>query len=546
VKTGRTGEQLLGILWAGAVTLPFLPQAYRAFAPLQDLMLVAGGSLVCLLTACRTSSGGAKGAPGWPLWGAAAAVFLMIVAPWPGAASPARHLSEAIRLGALCGIALTLPLLIGAESRRFLLRAWLVIGWLQAALVFLQLGGLDPFAAFVGPALVWRVYGTLGNPNLVAVLLLPLAVLSLDHTLLAKRRHRLLSVVILSLALCATGSRLATLLLVLGLGLAMGHLHLAAATTKARGRPMLWAGLLLLLGAAMSAAFLMGKNFNSPWGRLFFWRAALLLFYRQPLQGHGLGHFQGAYPQAAGEIAAPGAAPLALPVHAHNDWLEYAVEGGAASFLLVASIVAALWAGWQTPDKRPLVLALGLMFLAACWYSPLHTAPTALLFWTLFGLVAAVQGEGTKRRIPRLLPAGLCLIMLLGVGPMAKGVYGHLLAGRAEAAYAQGAIKEGVGLWARAVQLAPGEGAFVYGWAWGLARTGEEGKALGLAQDAAHIHANFDLYLLQITLLARQRRLAEARAHLTWLTTVFPDLQEAQLLLPALEVRPQHLSGGVL
>lgn len=544
MKTGGTGEQFLFVLWAGAVTLPFLPQAYRAFAPLQDLMLVAGGGLVCLLAACRTSSGVAKGAPGWPLWGAAAAVFLMIVAPWLWAASPARHLSEAIRLGALLSIALTLPSLIRPESRRFLLRAWLVIGWLQAALVFLQLGGLDPFAAFVGTAPVWRVYGTLGNPNLVAILLLPLAVLSLDHTILADRRHRVLSVVILSLALCATGSRLATLLLVLGL--AMGHLHLTIPTTKTEERrPMPWVGLLLLLGAALFSAFLMGKNFNSPWGRLFFWRAALLLFSRQPLQGHGLGHFQGAYPQAAGEIAAPGAAPFALPVHAHNDWLEYAVEGGAASLLLVASILAALCPGWRNPDNRSLVLALGLMFLAACWYSPLHAAPTALLFWTLFSLVATDQG-GQKRKISRILPTGLCLIMLFGVGQMANGVRGHWLAGQAEAAYLRGAIKEGEGLWAQAVRLNPGEGAFVYGWAWGLARTGEASKARRLALCATQIYANFDLYLLQISLLARQGRVEEARVQLTWLATAFPDLQQAQHLLSELEERQQLLSDGSL
>ncbi|PLX47503.1 MAG: hypothetical protein C0613_13865 [Desulfobulbaceae bacterium] len=304
---------------------------------------------------------------------------------------------------------------------------------------------------------------------------------------------------------------------------------------------MLWAGLLLLLIAAISAAFLMGKNFNSPWGRLFFWRATLLLFCRHPLQGHGLGHFQGAYPLAAGEIAAPGAAPLALPLHAHNDWLEYAVEGGAASLLLVATLLAALWTGRRVPAKRHLVLALGLMFLAACWYSPLHAAPTALLFWTLFALVAAGP-DGANRRISRLLPAGLCLIMLWGVGQMTARVHGHQLAGRAEAAYAHGAIKEGVGLWARAVRLAPGEGAFAYGWAWGLARIGEEETALRLARDAALIHANFDLYLLRITLLARQGRLADARAQLTWLTTLFPDLPEAQQLLSELEARP---GGGV-
>lgn len=105
-------------------------------------------------------------------------------------------------------------------------------------------------------------------------------------------------------------------------------------------RKKLALGLLML---PVLAAFLGGdplwRKVRDPEPLLYrdqMWRSSIALWRAEPWFGHGLGTFQLAYPAAAtfdtGELVD----------HAHNDWLEWGVEGGAV--LMAAMLAGYLYA----------------------------------------------------------------------------------------------------------------------------------------------------------------------------------------------------------
>ena len=108
----------------------------------------------------------------------------------------------------------------------------------------------------------------------------------------------------------------------------------------------------------------------------------------RPWMGFGLGTFDSAYPAYA-------SFDVGLTVnHAHNDWLEWAAEGGIPLFVLIAFI--ALWsarAAWRAP------WAAGVMavFLHSLVDYPLQKA--AILAW-LFVLLGAAEAARRDRKLP--------------------------------------------------------------------------------------------------------------------------------------------------
>ena len=115
--------------------------------------------------------------------------------------------------------------------------------------------------------------------------------------------------------------------------------------------------------------------------------SSLQMVRDRPWIGFGLGTFESAYPAYALFDAG-------LTVnHAHNDWLEWAADGGIPLFLLLASI--AMWsarAAWRSP------WALGILavFLHAAVDFPLHKPAISACLWILLGALAA---KNSPRRL---------------------------------------------------------------------------------------------------------------------------------------------------
>lgn len=152
----------------------------------------------------------------------------------------------------------------------------------------------------------------------------------------------------------AIGGALA--LVALGLVFSYSRMGLAAASAAGVGVVLIdlkrstgrgrWAAILLLAAAGLLAASLAGWNRIASdlsrqmtpisWeeGRLLVWRDSVSIVRDHPLTGAGLGTFRDVYPA----YRSPGI--VTYYDHAHNDWIELAVETGAAGSLLALAILA--------------------------------------------------------------------------------------------------------------------------------------------------------------------------------------------------------------
>jgi O-antigen ligase len=112
--------------------------------------------------------------------------------------------------------------------------------------------------------------------------------------------------------------------------------------------------------------------------------SALRMVGERPLLGFGLGTFQTAYPRFATFDAGR------YVNHAHNDWIEWAAEGGIA---LPVSL-AAVWAIalWQA-RTRPWALGIQFVFLHALVDYPLQRAGMAAWVWVFASLPPPTQNN---------------------------------------------------------------------------------------------------------------------------------------------------------
>ena len=134
-------------------------------------------------------------------------------------------------------------------------------------------------------------------------------------------------------------------------------------------------------------------------GRLPIWRAGMAMVADQPLLGHGWGTF-------AGLFDAYRPAPTGLTYHhAHNEYLQVAIEAGIPGLLLVGGLVVtfarrltALLASPLRSRHRRLVVGLGVGMVAVLLHSitdfGLRTPGIAITFAVACAMFAAIPGPG--------------------------------------------------------------------------------------------------------------------------------------------------------
>lgn len=249
----------------------------------------------------------------------------------------------------------------------------------------------------------FRSPGTFGNPNWAASFLLPLAPISISLVGITDNRREKLALNILTIIIIIgtlfTLSKAGSLALVGGI--IIFFLLDQRRDPKAR--------LLILLAVIVSAvavilfAGIKDYFYTFPWiqGRLFLWKAAVILIADHPFSGVGLGGFLPSYPIAAARLINGDPTvfmPLGTINFVHNDPLQIAVEGGlptAILYLLFVTLVI------YTAYIRKEVISLGIgaaiaaMFIYGFADSPLQLPATFMLFWFLIGLVMAGKEDTT-------------------------------------------------------------------------------------------------------------------------------------------------------
>ncbi len=314
-------------------------------------------------------------APGWPwlAWLAAIAVSA-VAAPY-------------VSLEALLLAILPVPLYTIPVAAERIGRAVLGGAAIQSAVAVLQFCGLDPLRApgwraenFANPRM--RVYGTLGNPDFVAAFLC--ATLPLWAGLKTKRWVAA-AVSLQVAAILATGSRASVL-----------ALPAAALLLWLRGAARRW----WLAGIPVVAALLwlsparpLGVTLEGRW---YLTRVAAAHWSDIPPAGFGPGGFELRFAnwqsKWLAEEANESLRRFAGAVdHAHNEYVEIAVEYGpvglAAFLSLCAWLMAKAWRVPASPWRAGAWAGLAALFAIACVDFPFHRPAEWGLFWLLFGML---------------------------------------------------------------------------------------------------------------------------------------------------------------
>jgi len=339
-------------------------------------------SALALAAAARFLARGSRPGGGW-LWLA-----------WPAALALSALLAPSASPEALLLAALPLPLCwairegyLPPESVR---RPLLISSLIVSAVLLLQYFNADPLRLLgwrpeVSGAGRMRMYGTFGNPNFAAAWLsatLPL------YAGAAMRRKALpiAAAGVQIAAIAATGSRAPVL------GIAAAAIIFAPA-----GRHFgKWA-----LAAAPLAAALLWLSPARPLGdtiegRLYYVRVASPHLLTAPPVGYGPGMFADRFDKWQAEwLNNGGSDRFAGPLdHAHNDYVEFWVEYGAAG--LIALLGPLAWLAWKARrhGAGPAAIETSAWAgIAALWAVavvdfPLHRPPEWTLYWLLLGIVA--------------------------------------------------------------------------------------------------------------------------------------------------------------
>lgn len=207
------------------------------------------------------------------------------------------------------------------------------------------------------------------------------------------------AMVVIALGIAMNGSLAAVLL-------AVPAILLSAFLLPASGRliGLVLAGAALGLGAGTMVltdspvqAELTGKDNSSFDGRSEIWSTTLKGGWQTFPAGTGFGTFQTVY----ATYEAPDVVTRTYVNHAHNDFLEIALEGGMVAALILAA--ALLWwtriatEAWKAGDRnllsRAAVVASGLILASSFVDYPLRTTSMATIFTFMVSLVAA---HGTR------------------------------------------------------------------------------------------------------------------------------------------------------
>jgi O-antigen ligase len=416
-------------------------------------------------------------------------------------------------------------------------------GVLCASIVLLQVAGLRWFTSDVYTGLEFQAPGTFGNPNWAAAFLAPLVPLALGLGSYAKRRWLYyVAAAFLAFATLATLSKNGAVTLGAGLFvfLVLGH------RVPRRRR------LVLLAAAAVIGAVVLvlawrhqDALLQASWlrGRLFLWKAALVIADQHSLTGVGLGAYPVAYgPAAAALIQGDPAAfmPLATVDFAHNDLLQFAAEGG---FLTSGAFVYIVGVGLMTAHQRGDLLsravggALAALVVNGWADSPLRVPSTFVLFFFLFGWLVPTRAPEKPNRLLHVA------IALLGLVQGVRFAAGNHYWTEGRSALADG--KPGVAPLEQARSWLPEHGRSASQYARALGRAGRFDEALAASNVAASLRFDFDDEIFRRDLQSRSLDRAAAIREWRELSARFPSLVTPQLRLGALYLRTNDREAAI-
>ena len=328
-----------------------------------------------------------------PLWG-----VLQIVARTTASSFETR--AEVLRWGALAGVFFLSQVVAGSgAARRHMLSAFLVFATCMAVLCIVQLFTSEGRVLWLFPTGYPDVYATFPNANNFAQfveLALPIALWGALRGRSQAGWYALAGGVLYASAI-ASASRAGAVLCTAELlaALVIGWVSIRDLETGLRSRARV--GLLLLV-PVLAVVFTLAVGWQRVWDRFQgndpfgarreFFVAAVDMAKHRPLIGFGLGTFPEVYQRFAVKDF-----PF-VANHAHNDWAEFAADGGVGFMLLIFIPFAA---AIPTAVRHPWGLGLMVVMLHACVDYPF---PRPAVSGWMFGLLGVLYmaRESDKRK----------------------------------------------------------------------------------------------------------------------------------------------------
>jgi hypothetical protein len=152
-----------------------------------------------------------------------------------------------------------------------------------------------------------------------------------------------------------------------------------------RGRVLSWTALFAAVFVAVVGWEALWRRFQEPdpyQGRRELLRSSLAMVRERPWTGFGLGAWPTAYPAYALRDFGPGR----FANHAHNDWAEWAAEGGLPFFLLLLAV--AVWSCRQVA-RAPWGVGVVAVFCHCLVDFPMQRPALAVQLCALLGALAA-------------------------------------------------------------------------------------------------------------------------------------------------------------
>ena len=299
------------------------------------------------------------------------------------------------------------------------LRAWTIGGMLAAILLAAVMSVLLGVLQVTGGDGSWYFYritnrgvavGAFANGNHFATLLLAsipllagIAVSEWRAAAGSQRRSLTAALSIAAAAVFVVGILIngSAAIFLLGPPVALATLLLAQRPPLKRLRQGLMA-IALLLAVAAALLVTVGKDLPG-WGtnasietRTEYWAKTAAATKEHGLTGTGFGTFRQVYRQ----FEDPGTVNRWYVNHAHNDYLELALEGGVGAMLLLALFLF-WWAGrardaWLapggTPEQKGAAVASAVILLHSSFDYPLRTAAMMVLMAACLAILAGARG----------------------------------------------------------------------------------------------------------------------------------------------------------
>ena len=353
-----------------------------------------------------------------PIWG-----LLQIAAHTTASTFETR--ASVVRWAALAGVSfLTQAFGRTASARRAFLSAFLWFATAMSLLCLLQLSTSQGRVLWIFPTAYPEVFATFQSYNSYAQfveLALPIALWRALHEgwrswWYAPASGFLYASVIGSASRTGTAFCTAELLAMVAIGLVRFR-------EPETGLPTRSTTALLAVIPALAVVFVLCVGWESVWLRFQqddpfrvrreFVIAAVDMAKQRPLTGYGLGTFPKVYQQHAIKDF-----PF-YANHAHNDWAEFAAEGG-VPFLLIVLIPFAV--AVPAAIRNPWGMGLIAIMLHACDDFPFPRPAVSGWLFAILGLLYVTRTLDRKRlRIEERPGADVLPLMSGGIGPQANG-----------------------------------------------------------------------------------------------------------------------------